>query len=412
MSPGIPPAGAVCVLAVFLLLAPSNAAGQTRAEDDPRATARMHVGPFYLTPAIAVSSLGVDTNVFNQSDDPQSDFTFSLAPQADVWVPFVRRALVQFSAVVGMDYYQKFASERSINPDLTGRGELYFNRLTLFGEGSYLNTRQRPSFEIDVRARRVEDDFGGGAEVRVLPKLSLEASGRQRRIRFDADAYLDGSSLQQTLDRHSTAFAGAVRWRMSVLTTFEVRAERLADRFVYSPERDTDSLRVAAGAQFRPRALVSGSGHVGFRNFTSVSGTLPDYQGLVALATLSYRLRGTTVFGFTADRDVDYSYEPTQPYYVRAGYGFSIRQQITEQFDLSFGAARYTYTYKDLVGADRAAVERVDVNWSYTGSIGYRVGRDSRIGFGVSYYDRMSKAKSSFNCSGLRAGLLMEYGTR
>ncbi len=136
----------------------------------------------------------------------------------------------------------------------------------------------------------------------------------------------------------------------------------------------------------------------------------------MAQAGLTYRLAGLTVLGFTADRDISYSYERTQPYYVRFGYGFNVRQFLGWRLDATGGVGRYTYDYKGLLTSGGAAaapaVLRQDVTWTWNGSIGYRFGRDNRIGLGVTYWNRNSNTLVDRNYTGLRAGLLVEYGTR
>src|SRR5262245_10625440 len=81
--------------------------------DSVRKDYRVHLGPFYVKPALLVKELGVDTNVFNQTDQPKSDFTTTVTPQADVAVPFAHRGL--FRVMGGLDsvYYAKYATERS-----------------------------------------------------------------------------------------------------------------------------------------------------------------------------------------------------------------------------------------------------------------------------------------------------------
>ena len=83
---------------------------------DPREDAKVHVGPFYLTPKFAVEEFGIDTNVFNNNQE-QRDFTFTLAPHVDLWVPFARRALITTSVTTDLVYYQTYATERSFNPE-------------------------------------------------------------------------------------------------------------------------------------------------------------------------------------------------------------------------------------------------------------------------------------------------------
>src|SRR5262249_25484212 len=157
---------------------------------------------------------------------------------------------------------------RSVDPQVRVRGEAYAHRLTLFAEENYFNTRQRPNYEIDLRSRHLENDIVGGVKVHATSKLSVEAGGRRAETRYDADAFFNGESLQDTLNRTTTGLVGAVRDRLTPLTTFGVKFDRLHDAFPYSPERNSDSYRVMPGVEFKPKALVNGDAWIGYRSFT------------------------------------------------------------------------------------------------------------------------------------------------
>jgi hypothetical protein len=373
----------VSLLAAFICSAlPAAAHAQApdaQAIDTVRKEARVHVGPLYASPTVNLKELGVDTNVFNDSGQQRSDFTFTVVPKADVWVPFARRALLTTTVASELVWYAKYDSERSINPQVAARGEVYLRRFTFFAENSYLNTRQRPNYEIDLRSRHVENDATLGANVQLTPKFALEAAAVRGITRYDADAYFDGTSLQQTLNRDTTGYRIVARHRLTPLTTIAVRYESLEDRFPYSPARDADSVRLMPGVEFKPRALVSGSAYVGYRRFEPlVAQQLPEFGGLVAQL------------------------------------GLSVRRAISRRVDVLFSTDRYLYTYRDLIGRPPSSGllgrERVDTTWNYTGSIGYRLGRDGRIGFGVSYYDRQSTTMNFRAYNGLRAGTVVSYG--
>ena len=64
-----------------------TAAGSQRSIDEIREDYRMHVGPFYVEPAILLKEFGVDTNVFNTAGETKSDFAMVVAPQAAVAIP-------------------------------------------------------------------------------------------------------------------------------------------------------------------------------------------------------------------------------------------------------------------------------------------------------------------------------------
>src|SRR3954447_23906954 len=110
---------------------PTNDAGNV---DDIRKNARIHAGPFYLTPTILLKEAGVDTNVFNQAGEAKSDFTMTATPQADIALTFARRGLLKTTVGTDLVYYANYASERSIDPSVKVRGEAYLHRLTLFAD--------------------------------------------------------------------------------------------------------------------------------------------------------------------------------------------------------------------------------------------------------------------------------------
>ena len=84
--------------------------------------------------------------------------------------------------------------ERSIDPQLVLRGQIFLRRVTVSGERGYVNTRQRPNQEIDVRARHVDEMLTAAAEVAVTPELTVKAAGHRLSTRYDDAAEFDGTA--------------------------------------------------------------------------------------------------------------------------------------------------------------------------------------------------------------------------
>jgi hypothetical protein len=360
-----------------------------------------------------LKELGVDSNVFNEAGEQKSDFTFTVAPKIDVWVPMARRALLKTTMASDFVWYAEYDTERSVDPQITARGEFYLNRITLFAEDAYLNTRQRPNYEIDLRSRHVEDTLAGGAQVAVTPALAVEIAGRRSETRYDTDAQFDGTSLQRTLNRETRGLNLVARHRLTPLTTLAVRYDNLRDRFEFSPTRDSNSYRVMPGVEFQPQALIKGSAYVGYRKFTPLAPeTLPEFSGLVGQLGLSYTLLGATVFGVSYVRDLSYSYEEARPFFVDSSVGASIRRALGARFDVLVSADRHEYEYYEALtaGVPSSLARPVDVTWNYAGSVGYRLGRDGRIGVGVSYWTRESTRSDLRDYDNLRIGSSFSYG--
>jgi hypothetical protein len=403
------------LIAVFVLSAAQAAAQvNTLASDNPRENARLRIGAVHFTPAISLKELGVDTNVFNEAGEPRRDFTATVTPEVQVWLPVARRGLLKLTLATDAVWYKEFASERSLDPYVTLRGETYLRRFTLFADSAFSHARQRPSDqpEIDVRSRRRDQTIRAGVDMRLTPKTSLEVHGRWSDLDWDADDSLLGSRLEQTLNRETTGFGAVARYRPTVLTTFELLAERFEDRFPLSPERDGDNVRIMPGVRFEPRALINGFARIGVRHLNPVDETiLPEFKGLVSDFGLSYTLFGATTIGVSHTRDVRYSFELTQPYYVDTGVGARVRRALGPRFDVIASAHRNRLAYEELIAEGRPpAPERIDTVWNYGGSLGYRFGRTGRIGLGVTYWTRNSTTHASREYEGLRIGTTATYG--
>jgi Putative beta-barrel porin 2 len=392
------------VMLSFVLTAAVSA--QTVPDGVPE-TARVHFGRIRLNPTVALTNAGVDNNVFNASDidHPRSDFTMTLTPKTDLWFP-IGRSWVTASLKEDFVYYREFASERSINSGYRGEIMVPLNRITVKTGGEYLNSRDRPGFEIDARSRHTGTGYHGSAELRAFGKTFVSVGGARSHVAFEPDAVFLGQSLRTELTRTATISDVALRHQLTPVTSVTASVAREADRFEYSPIRDSDSTRAEMGVHFNAR--IGGSAVVGFRNFQPLDAEVPAYRGATARVDMSIAPFGATRIGVQAGRDVQYSLEKTQPYYVESGGGLSIMQGISGPFDFvgRFGAQRLSY--RGRMGTP-GLVDRTDSILSFGGGLGYRVGRDMRIGFNVDKQQRNSDlARRSYG--GVRYGTSVTYG--
>jgi putative beta-barrel porin BBP2 len=392
---------------VMLSFALTAAASAQTPPDGVPDDARMHFGRIRLNPTVALTNAGVDDNVFNASDvdHPRSDFTMTLTPKTDIWLPF-GRSWVKGSVREDFVYYNEFASERSINSIYRGDVILPMNRLSFDVGGQYENTRDRPGFEIDARSRHTGAGYHGSIELRAFGKTFVGTEASRMQIAFEPDAMFLGQNLRQELSRTTTSANVSVRHELTPVTSLIALLGREGDRFEYSPERDSDSTRAEVGIRFNAR--IGGSAAVGFRNFSPDDRTVPAYQGATARVDMSVAPFGATRIGVQAARDIQYSLEKTQPYYVESGGGFSVTQGISGPFDAVGRVSLQRLSYRGRLGAP-GLVDRIDSIQSFGGGLGYRVGRDMRIGFNVDRQQRNSElARHSYG--GLRYGTSVTYG--
>jgi len=372
--------------------------------------ARVRIGPLMMNPSIALTNIGIDHNVFNDPVDkaPKQDFTVTITPMLDVWLR-VGRTRMTGAVNEQINWYQDYASERSANNVYKLGWQVPGTRMTLKLDSSYANVRDRPGYEIDARSLRIETRVNGSVEVRTLSKTFFGARAERLRTNFDKDAVFLASNLHTELD-HVTATAGFfVRHQLTPLTSVMFTAARIQDRFDFSSLRDSDSNIGTVSLTFDPFALIKGTATVGYRDFRPTSGGLADYRGLTTAVNLSYTASEITKFSVKANRDIEYSYDTDQPYYLLTGVEGSIAQQLFGPVDVVGRLGFESLAYRDRAGAVVKVADRVDRVRTYGVGVGYHFSRDLRVGVNVDHGQRDSDVAQR-QYGGLRIGIAVTYG--
>jgi hypothetical protein len=392
---------------MFVLLARSGAAQQVPSPaDDPAAEAPVRFGVLAFDPRITLTNLGVDTNVFNDVDDPQSDFTFALKPGTDMFIR-TGRGLLTVSGNVEFVYFSEFETERSINSDVLGRYEFRFNRLRPYVSAGWLDTSQRPGYEIDARARHYEADYHAGTDLRIASKSTLRLDFRHLDYSFDGDEVFDGKALHEELNRTLRAIEVSWRQRLTALTTWVTRISQGAERFESETVRNSDSFSVSSGFELGRFALIRGDAFLGFRNLQPADGGIfPEFNGVTADVNVFYTAPSQTRLGAAVARDIQYSYENRTPYYVQTGWTVSLTQRVTGRWDVELTGSRDRLAYQAIVPAVDA---RTDFVSRFGGGVGYSFGEQMRVSFDVNSYHRSSELPGR-DYGTIRAGVSVNYG--
>lgn len=398
------------VTAAALLLAATTASAQS--PPDPSAAATVRVGPLSLRPVLQVSNLGVDTNIFNETEDndPKSDWTLSVGPASDFWLRLGKGRL-SGRASATYDWFSTYASQRSLGTRDHARFQLELGHVRPYVGGSFLTTRDRPGYEIDARVRRAEEGWNAGVEFPISRRTTLVVGAETVRTRFDAGAQFEGTWLRDVLNRRESALEASARYKVTPLTTFTLDGEIGRERFQHSPQRDANSVSVVPGFEFD--ALLRGSAKVGWRRLKMLTPGMPDFSGAVASVDLNYTLLGATRFGIGVTRDIEYSYWVDEPYYVRTGTTLSVTQAVGGPWALvaRMGLQRLAYRRVSAVAQGFSPAEhgRLDRVRLFGGGLSYRLGPDVRLGFDANYFSRSSDYRHR-HYRGLRAGTSVTYG--
>ncbi len=353
--------------------------------EEPPAVVAYRIGPIQLSPNFTLSEIGVDTNVFDEPVDPKRDYMLALSPTL---AAYMRSGLVQFVFTSGTDftYYQTFKSERSIARQLRGRLDFLFSRFRPSLAAALVDTRKRPNFEIDLRARRHEKEVSAGVAFELSPLARIYGGVARVETEYDDTEIFRGIGLGAALNRRGEQTAGGARLALTPFTTLTVETVFSRDRFVASPARDSDSLAVNGSLGFSAAAVVNGTVKVGYKQFSPKDATIAPYSGLVTAVNLGYTAFWRGKLSMTLERDVQYSFEEAEGYFLGTGGEFVYTQRVLGPLDVQalYGFGRLDYGNR--AGADA----RVDHAATYGGGVGYNRNDGARLGITYEYSQRQS----------------------
>jgi hypothetical protein len=362
-----------CVVAV--VSASASARAQTQAPEAIE-TMPIHFGALGLRPSISITNVGNDSNVFNEAAQPQEDFTATVVPRLVARVRGGRMTL-SYGSAADMVYFKKFTSERSVNANTDIRLDADLGRVQPYASIGWVATKERLNAEVDVRTPRSQRALAGGLRVLMASRSALLVSGRRFTLDFDEGALFKGVDLSRTLNSQADSVDASLQLLLTPLTTFSMTTSLQRDRFEAAPERDSDTLRLLPALQFDPTTLIRGSVAVGYRRFRPLTPALPDYSGLLVQAGLGYTMLARTKFDLDLARDVQYSFEDDEPYYLSTGGRLTVTHQLVGPLDLQAFGGGQTMAYRQ--SGTPTDVRRDQVR-SYGGGAGYRLRNNMRFG--------------------------------
>jgi len=382
---------AVCLASVLLSAATARAQGGDTGGPDP-SSVKVRIGPVMMTPAISLTNVGVDHNVFNDppTRDPKEDFTFTLTPRTDLWL---RMGPTWLTGKVdeSLTWFEQYASERTAN-SLYGIGwSMPGSRMAFKVNGTYLNTRERPGFEIDTRAEHTDVTFSGSYDFNAFSKTFIGVTAARVDTGFVENAEYLGVNLHDSLNRRTLSYGLTARHQLTPLTTVSGGVTRQEDDFDYSPDRNTVGTVVDAKLDFAPEALLRGGVSVGYEIFRPIDPALPEFRGFIYNVNLTYVLLGSTRFAASGGRGPRYSFDINQPYYLQTQIGGSVAQQIFGPVDVQVRGDYALLDYRNRAGADVLVPDRADHVTTVGIGVGFHMGTDLRLSFNADQSNRDTK---------------------
>src|SRR4029078_12317811 len=176
------------------------------------------------------------------------------------------------------------------------------------------------------------------------------------------------------------AYSGGVRYAVTPLTTIAVQGSYGDSRFP-GQLRDAKSYTFAPVVEVSPDAGIRGRFTAGVQRFKPKDAELGEFTGLTYNGGVNWTLWNRTTFDVQAQRQISFSYDDAQPYYLLTNARLSITQKIFGPVDLIAGAERQFLSYRfrrgQVAGTDFAPDEAA--RNLVTGGAGGTLGRGVRV---------------------------------
>jgi hypothetical protein len=364
-------------------------------------------GPVSFYPQIALRDTGTDSNVYLDSTDPRSDLTYSMTPRLYAVLPIGHTRFIG-TGTGDVVYYRTYSDQRSITALVEGRYEVTSPGFRPFVEMGFASRGDRVGFEIDTRARHNQSTISAGLDVDVTPLSSLTAWVGHAATEYDRDQeYLSFMLADQLNHTRDTAAAGG-RIRITPLTTLLLAAEFERDRFELAPQRNADSFRIGPAIALDSGGALTGNAKAGFRSFTPSYPDVPSYRGFVGTARLHYALPDLVKLDLEANRDLSYSYDAIQPYYMESGARLTASQRVFGPFE-AIGIGERREIRNQRIGG-RAFDGRREVTTSLGGGFAIQAQNQIRFAFTYEHTKRTSTEPVGRDYDRTRVLGLISYG--
>ena len=213
-----------------------------------------------------------------------------------------------------------------------------------------MRSHERGGYDIDRRAYSVASQAKVGVNFAITPVTSVTSWVVRESTRYDRTEVFEGVALSEALDRVTHGTATGLRLDLTPFTSITSALEVETIRFAHTPLRDANSIRFAPVVQFTKGAIIEGQASAGFRDFRPLDAAGAAVSRLRRVGDDGLHLKNATRVETQVTRDVQFSYDDSQPLYLGAGGRVVVAQRVAGPFEAIVIAGRQRLRYQTLDG--------------------------------------------------------------
>ena len=337
--------------------------------------ARLRLGPLRFIPGFRVSQLGYNSNVFGSNQDPQGDFTGTVAAGTRLVVPLGSKMFLLGDAFPSYTWYASYPDLSRWGGRATASIAGYFNRMSFQAGGRWVQSVLQNTAEQQSPVLNKTENVFGNIDIDVTRRISLFGGAAAQKVSQTQLAPPPPDQLPaQFNDRTDEAFQGGVRFAVGSDWKLAPEVQYTTSNFVLNPdERNNTSMGYLLGIGFsRPSLYINFIG--GYREGRPWNGSsFPEYQEPVGSFFVSYFLRPWLEIQGYGAKHVTYSLNIQNPYYFADNIGGGLNVQVSPSILLKAFAVTGQNDYPNPVLSEGVPIKRIDDILRYGGGASVKV---------------------------------------
>ena len=322
--------------------------GSSKSQDTPV----IQLGPVEVHPFLSVQETYSD-NIFLVPDYKKHDFITTLAPGAQLKLPFRRHALF-LSGTATIVNYAKYSSENKTDWTLSGAGDFYFgSRINLKISDSYLENHEPRSQSAVSYVEKYKNNNASASLTYVLADVS--------KLQLDyTNAYwkFKNSGFRSRDENTVSAYAYyRVMPKTSLFTEYEFKNVYFTEKAGGS-DLDNKVHSALFGLTWELSELSKGTVKGGYLYKTFDDTSRKDFGTFVASLELSHRFSDYNAIKLAGAREVNESSLLGTSYSISTGINGEFTHKFNDRFSAALKAAFNDEVFSNVVAGD--SVKRND----------------------------------------------------
>lgn len=313
----------------------------------------IRLGLFEVHPFLSLTERYTD-NVFNTTDDKQSDFSTVITPGFQVIFPRVKKNYhLDLTYQADIERFSKYSSENAENHKAVGKLDL------MLPSGIELNFSDEFVRNHDERGVNTypELDFykynkaSASVSYILTDRFKIQANYSNFLVIYEEDR-------NSFMDRAENSLAGYVYYRFMPKTSAFVEYEYVVIDFDKSSDFDGNEHNIFGGLTWEASEKTKGTVKVGYGIKDFKGSSIESFRGYLMQADMDYNITSRHSLKLRAVRETNETNVYGSDFFITTGFSLRYLQKftgkITGKCDLSYGVDSYHGLY-----------EREDNTWKF-----------------------------------------------